>query len=425
MENMEIIITIGFLIFAMTMFFWEKFPVAFTAMTVLIGLIVTGVLEPKEAFAGFTDSAVLLYMAMFIVGDALFLTGAATKLGGLVTKFAKTEKQSTILIMLVSGIASGFLSNTGTAAIFIPIIVGIAKSAGYSRSKMLMPLVGSVAMGGSLTLLGSPPNIIASAQLEASGYEPFGIFEFTPIALPIFIAGIIYYILIGTKLLPEGDSGSSELDSVYDQDMDYSNVEQWKSTMSVVIMVFTVIAMVFEKQIGIPFYVLAWIGAITLVFTRTITGKQALNAIDTSTILLFVGTLSLGVALEKTGAGPIIAQFVLGFVGTNPLAILAAILTICIALTNFMSNTATAALMAPIGLSIALEIGADPHAVLMAIVIGCSCSYATPIGSPPNTMVYGIGGYKFSDYVKVGLPLIFINFAVSMILLPVFFPFYP
>src|SRR5699024_6039853 len=104
-------------IFAMVMFFWEKFPVEFTAMAVLIGLIVTGVLEPKEAFAGFTDSAVLLYMAMFIVGDALFLTGAATKLGGLVTKFSQTEKHSIILIMIISGIASGFLSNAGTAAI--------------------------------------------------------------------------------------------------------------------------------------------------------------------------------------------------------------------------------------------------------------------------------------------------------------------
>ncbi len=180
-----------------------------------------------------------------------------------------------------------------------------------------------------------------------------------------------------------------------------------------------------KKKIGIPFYVLAWIGAISLVVTKTITGKEALNAIDMSTILLFVGTLSLGIALEKTGAGPIIAQFVLGFVGTNPLTILAAILLICIVLTNFMSNTATGALMAPIGVSIAKEIGADPHAVLLAIVIGCSCSYATPIGSPPNTMVYGIGGYRFWDYVKVGLPLIFINFVLSMILLPILFPFYP
>lgn len=425
MENIKIIITIGFLIFAMIMFFWEKWPVAFTAMTVLVGLIVADILEPKEAFAGFTDSAVLLYMAMFIVGDALFLTGAATKLGRLVTKFAKTEKHSIILIMIITGITSGFLSNAGTAAIFIPIIVGISKSAGYSKSRMLMPLVGSTAMGGSLTLLGSPPNLIASAQLEASGYQPFGIFDFTPIALPIFIAGILYYILIGTKLLPQGNDDTNELDCVYNQDIDYSDVPKWKSVMSVVIMVFTVIAMVFEKKIGTPFYVLAWIGAISLVVTKTITGKEALNAIDMSTILLFVGTLSLGIALEKTGAGPIIAQFVLGFVGTNPLTILAAILLICIVLTNFMSNTATGALMAPIGVSIAKEIGADPHAVLLAIVIGCSCSYATPIGSPPNTMVYGIGGYRFWDYVKVGLPLIFINFVLSMILLPILFPFYP
>ena len=423
--NFEITVTILFLVFAMIMFFWEKIPVAFTAMIVLVGLVVTKVLEPKEAFAGFTDSAVLLFMAMFIVGDALFVTGAATKIGGLVTKFAKTEKQTIIFVMIIAGIASGFLSNTGTAAIFIPIIIGIAKSAGYSRSRILMPLVAAVAMGGNLTLLGSPPNLIASAQLEAAGYEGFAIFEFMPIAIPILVIGIIYFILIGTKLLPDGSGDDRAEESVYDLDIEYDKVPKWKTTMSVVIMVFTVIAMVFESNIGIPFYVTAWIGAIALVVTKTITGKQALDSIDMSTVLLFVGTLSIGSALNKTGAGSVIAQFVLGFVGTNPLAVLAAILIICIITTNFMSNTATSALMAPIGVSIALEIGADPRAVLMAIVIGCSCAYATPIGMPTNTMVYGVGGYKFSDYTKVGLPLILINFVVAMILLPILFPFFP
>lgn len=421
-----ITITILFLVFAMVMFFWEKIPVWITAMIVLVGLILTDILEPKEAFAGFTDTSVLLYIAMFIVGAALFETGAATKIGGLVTRYAKTERQTIIFVMIIAGITSGFLSNTGTAAIFIPIIIGIAKSANYSRSRLLMPLVAAVAMGGNLTILGSPPNIIASSQLEAAGLQGFGVFEFTPIALPILIVGIIYFIFIGYKLLPDGKSTDANADeSVYDQDIDYSKVPAWKTNMSIIVMVVTVIAMVTEKQIGIPFYVSAWIGAIVLVVTKTMTGKQALNSIDMSTVLLFVGTLSIGKALEKTGAGSVIAQSVLAIVGDSPLAVLGAILVICIVITNFMSNTATAALMAPISLSIALEIGADPRAVLMATVIGCSCAYATPIGMPTNTMVYGVGGYKFSDYTKVGLPLILINFVASMILLPILFPFFP
>ena len=98
---------------------------------------------------------------------------------------------------------------------------------------------------------------------------------------------------------------------------------------------------------------------------------------------------------------------------------------LCCVLTNFMSNTATTALMAPIAVSIAQGMGADPRAVLMACVIGGSCAYATPIGMPANTMVVGLGGYKFKDYVKSGLPLILVSFAICMILLPILFPFYP
>lgn len=421
-----IVITILFLIFAMVMFFTEKIPVAFTSMIVLVGFILTGVLTPEEAFAGFTNSTVLLFMAMFIVGDALFVTGAANKIGSLVTKYAKSEKHAIIIIMIASGLLSGFLSNTGTAAIFIPIILGIAKSGNYSRSRLLMPLVAAAAMGGNLTLLGAPGNMIAYSQLEMAGLEPFGIFEFTKIALPILVAGIIYYATIGYKLLPAaGERKFFDATSSYEEEVSFEDVPRWKTVASVIVMIMTVLGMVFESKIGVPFYVTAWVGAIVMVVTGIITNDQAMNSLDMSTILLFVGTLSIGTALEKTGAGTVIAEMILGLVGDSPFAILAAILITCITMTNFMSNTATTALMAPIGMSIALEIGADPRAVLMAIVIGGSCAYATPIGMPTNTMVYGIGGFKFSDYTKVGLPLILINFLVSLILLPILFPFFP
>lgn len=422
----EIVITIGLLIFAMVMFFFEVLPVSITAMIVLVAYILTGILEPAEAFQGFTNSSVLLYLALFVIGDALFITGAASRIGELVKKYSKSERVTIILIMLTAGLCSGFLSNTGTAAIFIPIIIGISKSTGYSRSRLLMPLVAAAAMGGNLTLLGSPPNLIASSQLEEAGLEGFGVFEFTKIALPIFIAGIVYYTLLGYKLLLDKQKMIvSDDNSIYDMDIDFDEVPRYKMIMSVIIMIITVLGMVFEKKIGIPLYVTAWIGAIAMVALRIMREKQAMDSIDMSTVFLFVGTLSIGKALEKTGAGSVIANFVLGVVGDNPISILAGILLICIIMTNFMSNTATGALMAPIALNIAMEIGADPRAVLMATVIGCSCAYATPIGMPTNTMIYGVGGYRFSDYTKVGLPLIVINFIVSMIFLPILFPFFP
>ena len=122
----QITITLLFLLFAIVMFMWEKIPLGLTSMIVCVGLVVTGVLEWQTAFAGFIDSNVILFVAMFIVGGALFETGMANKIGGIVTHFAKTERQLIVAIMVIVGVMSGFLSNTGTAAILIPVVIGIA-----------------------------------------------------------------------------------------------------------------------------------------------------------------------------------------------------------------------------------------------------------------------------------------------------------
>ena len=149
------VITLLFLLFAVVMFVWEKIPLGVTSMVVCIGLVVTGVLDWKTAFAGFVDSNVILFVAMFIVGGALFETGMANKIGGVVTHFAKSEKQLIIAIMIITGVMSGVLSNTGTAAVLIPVVIGIAAKSGYSRSRLLMPLVFAAAMGGNLSLIGA------------------------------------------------------------------------------------------------------------------------------------------------------------------------------------------------------------------------------------------------------------------------------
>ena len=126
-------ITLLFLLFAVVMFVWEKIPLGVTSMIVCVGLVITGVLDWKTAFSGFIDSNVILFVAMFIVGGALFETGMANKIGGVVTHFAKTERQLIIAIMVIVGLMSGVLSNTGTAAVLIPVVIGIAAKSGYSR----------------------------------------------------------------------------------------------------------------------------------------------------------------------------------------------------------------------------------------------------------------------------------------------------
>ena len=419
------IITLLFLAFAIVMFVSEKIPLGLTSMIVCVGLIVTGVLGWKDAFAGFIDSNVILFVAMFVVGGALFETGMANKIGGLVTKFAKTERSLIVAIMLIVGLMSGVLSNTGTAAILIPVVIGIAAKSGFKRSRLLMPLVFAAAMGGNLSLIGAPGNMIGQSVLEEATGQSFGFFEYAIVGLPILIVGILFYATIGFKLLPNHDV--QDEGGAFDTEKDFSDVPKWKQILSLVILVATLIGMIFEDKIGIKLCVTGSIGALLLVLTGVISEKDAIQSIDLKTIFLFGGTLSLAAALKSTGAGEMIASTVVGLLGENPSPLLLTfvVFIICAVLTNFMSNTATTALMAPICLAIAQGMGADPRAVLMACVIGGSCAYATPIGMPANTMVLGVGGYKFKDYVRAGLPLIVIATIVSMIILPIAFPFFP
>ena len=417
-------ITLIFLAFAVVMFVTEKIPLAVTSMIVCIGLVITGVLNVNDAFSGFINSNVILFVAMFIVGGALFETGMANEIGSLVTKFAKSERGLIVAIMVIVGVMSGFLSNTGTAAVLIPVVIGIAAKSGYKRSRLLMPLVFAAAMGGNLSLIGAPGNMIAQSALEPLGLS-FGFFEYAVVGLPILIAGILFYATIGFRILPNHDT--EEDDSIFDETQDFGSVPKWKKVLSLVILIATLMGMIFEEQIGVKLCITGCVGALLLILTGVISEKDALKSIDLKTIFLFGGTLSLAKALEVTGAGELIADKVIGALGDHPSPVFFTLVVflLCCVMTNFMSNTATTALMAPICLSIAQGMGADPRAVLMACVIGGTCAYVTPIGMPANTMVVGAGNYKFIDYAKSGLPLIVIATVISMIILPIAFPFYP
>ena len=373
-------ITLLFLVFTIISFILEKIPLGLTASICAIGLTLTGVVDATTTFSQYVNSNVILCVGMFVVGQALFETGMANKIGGLVTKFARTEKTLIIAIMVIVGVMSGFLSNTGTAAVLIPVVCGIADESGYSRSRLLMPLVFAAALGGNLSIIGAPGNLMGVNALQEMGLST-SFFMYAPVGVPMLLIGILYFVL----------------------------------------------AMIFEKEIGISIEVSACIGAILLVLTGVISEKDALKSIDLKVVFLFGGSLTLAKALDTTGAGELIADKIVGLLGADPspILLLLVIFIVTCVLTNFMSNTATTALMIPIAVSLANNLGADPRAVVIATVIAGSCAYATPIGMPANTMVVGLGGYKFKDYVKSGLPLILVSFVICMILLPILFPFYP
>ena len=416
-------ITLLFLVFTIISFILEKIPLGLTASICAIGLTLTGVVDTTTTFSQYVNSNVILCVGMFVVGQALFETGMANKIGGLVTRFARTEKTLIVAIMVIVGLMSGFLSNTGTAAVLIPVVCGIADESGYSRSRLLMPLVFAAALGGNLSIIGAPGNLMGVNALQEMGMST-SFFMYAPVGIPMFVIGILYFVCLGYKLLPDGKTTAV---AAAEEQQAFSEVPKWKQTVSLVVLILVILAMIFEEQIGISIQISACIGAIFLVLTGVISEKEALASIDLKVVLLFGGSLTLAKALDTTGAGELIADKIVGLLGAdpNPIILLLVIFIVTCVLTNFMSNTATTALMIPIAVSLANNLGADPRSVVIATVIAGSCAYATPIGMPANTMVVGLGGYKFKDYVKSGLPLILVSFVICMILLPILFPFYP
>lgn len=415
------------------LFVTEIIPLAITSLGGAITLGLMGIITPKVVFSGLSDSTVVLFAGMFVVGAALFYTGLAQKIGETVVSHAGTSENGLMLaIMIVTATMSAFLSNTGTTAALLPVVVGICAVAKIPASRQLMPLAFAADIGGIITMVGTPPNIIVSGTLSKFGIAPFGFFEFAWIGIPLTIATIVFMMLIGKHLLPKHeitDAGDVEQEVAAE---DISN-DPKKQLFSGLILLGVIIAMILGDPlkthfgINLPLSIVAVIGAMLCVLTGCLNEKQAYTSIDWVTIFLFAGMMPVATALDQSGAGKMIANAVIGVMGDNPSPYFATgvLFALSCIMTQFMSNTASCALLAPIGISIAQGMGADPHAVLMAIGVAASCAFGTPVGTPPNTLVLGPGQYKFTDYVKAGVPLILVCFVVSLIIIPMVWPFFP
>ena len=414
-------------------FVTEIIPLAITSLGGAIALALMGIISSQEAFSGLSDSTVVLFAGMFVVGGALFYTGLAQKIGETVVSKAGTSENGLMFaIMAVTATMSAFLSNTGTAAALLPVVVGICAVAKIPASRQLMPLAFAAGIGGIITMVGTPPNIIVNGTLNKAGITPFGFFEFAWIGIPLTIATILFMMTIGKRFLPNHiieDVGEVEQEVSADEVSNDPKKQLYSGLILGGVIVLMILGDTLKSNFGInlPLSLVAVVGAMLCVLTGCLGEKQAYTSIDWVTIFLFAGMMPVAGAMDKSGAGQLIANAVLGVMGSDPSPYFAtAVLFIlsCV-MTQFMSNTASCALLAPIGIAIAKGMGADPHAVLMAIGVAASCAFGTPVGTPPNTLVLGPGQYKFMDYVKAGVPLIIVCFIVSILIIPMVWPFFP
>ena len=424
------ITTLCVLAVAAFLFITELIPLAVTAMAACTALGILGVLPAKQVYAGLSNSTVVLFGGMFVIGAAMFKTGLAEAIGVAVVKKAGTNEIPLMAaIMIVTIVLSSVSSNTGTVACLMPVIIGICQAAKIPASKELMPLAIAANVGGTITMIGTPPNVIVTGALAAAGLPTFGFFEFAFIGVPLSIIILVYTLFVGRHFIPDKSSGAMDEEAIKaakeEAGASDDNAPKSKTKMWISGLILIVVCMALGLK-TLPLHTAAVTGAILCVITGCLKEKEAYAGIDWVTIFLFAGMLSVATAMDKTGAGKMIADFVVGLMGENPnpYVLTAVLFLISNVLTQFMSNTASAALLAPIGISIAQSIGCDPKPVLMALGIAASMAFATPMATPPNTLVLGPGNFSFNDYAKVGVPMCVISWIACVIIVPIFWPFH-
>lgn len=617
--------TLIILVITVALFIWGRVRADIVALTALAALLVLGILTPAEALAGFSSPIVIMMIGLFVVGGAIMQTGLAKLTGNKLMALSRGNETITfLLVMLVTSFIGAFVSNTGTVALMMPIIMSIAAGSGMQSSRFLMPLAFAGSLGGMLTLIGTPPNLVIDEVLTESGYQPLAFFSFFPVGIIVIAIGIIVLMPLSKIFLSKKQNGKKKkqgksLDDLVDEyqlldnlhryivpsrrpsaalnengeqmdivgktlkdlsiqkkygvsiieirnekksrlglvkdvsqnmakssstiqvhdtlyiigeeekinrfasdyglrkmkdvkidfydlglteivvmptsnfaglrigdanlrkrfginvlgvkrgdeyitdnliaaklhvgDMllvqgewtnlahlatDTSNwvvIDQpektadkvlldYKAPVAAAIMLLMIAMMVFDFIPVAPVTAVIIAGLLT-VFTGCFRNVEAAyKTINWESIVLIAAMMPMSTALEKTGASALVSQGLVESLGSmGPTALLAGIYFTTSLMTMFISNTATAVLMAPIALVAARQVGVSPYSFLFAVTLGASMCFASPFSTPPNALVMKAGGYTFMDYVKVGLPLQIIIGVVMTFVLPLLFPY--
>jgi len=292
-------ITIGILVGVIILFFTEIIPIAATALLVPVLLSLFGILDADIAFSYLGNKWCIIFLALFMIGEAVFRTGLSTVIGEFTVKKAgKNPIKLMGFIMIAVGLMSAFLSNTGSTAVFIPIVLGVAASADINPKKLLMPMAFASSLGGTLTLVGTPPNGVIASVIDESNKQllladgmqeealvQFGFFEYGKVGIILFIVGLVYMVIFGHKLLP-GKSLANDLattnilpfsDNLNILDVSSKKTRKLKSWILVVVFIFVIVTL----DNGITeFQRVAMLGVSFFIAIVCITSKEAFAITD-------------------------------------------------------------------------------------------------------------------------------------------------
>jgi len=587
--TIEMALVLGLVVSAVILFSTERLPIDLTALIIMGAMLLSGLITHRDAIAGFSNPATVTVGAMFVLSAGLFKTGAVNILSDLLGRVGRRGFRPVLIVMmLMVGTLSAFINNTAAVAIFMPVMLTIARDTGFAAGRLLMPLSFAAMFGGVCTLVGTSTNLLVSSIAERHGLPAIGMFEPTVVGLIFFAAGSLYLLLAGVRMIPERAGGAerspmfgsgdyqieivlepearsvgtvlaqspllrdleirsaevyrdgARLDEPPDRlvlqagdhlklrsnlesfrklkerrgialrhapgreaseeavlveaviahgstldgrslkqahfrsryglnalalrhrgrvmredleemqlragdvllfEVELRHLEQLRDDRTFVLVspvglpafrksrmvtaVAIVFAVVFAAAAGlVPIVAGSLAGCILMVLFRCLTLEEAYAAINWQVIFLLAGVLTLGTALETTGAARLVGGFLVQSVGAwGPTALVSGLYLATSLLTEIMSNNATAALLAPIAVAAAESMGIDSRPLLMAITFAASSSFMTPVGYQTNTLIYGPGQFRYTDFLRVGTPLNILFWILATILIPRFWPF--
>ena len=458
-------------------------------------LFVTGVLDAKEAFSGFSSTSVIVIGVLFVVVAGLTHTGVLQWIVKHLLGQPKTYGRAVVRLMLPVAALSSFLSNTTVVALFVSIVKMWSKKLGISPSKLLIPLSYASGMGGVCTLIGTPPNLIISGLYADHTGTAMNVLATTIPGLFCLCIGVLSIIamrqLLPNRKAPEdtseettdytvelivpsthpfiaktiGKAGMFQVEGCrllnwrhFDEAPVPVNENEYlmggdhliyagqtKAIMELakthglilgdevinvghgtLISSLIMITMVVLSALNVmPLLQCAFIAAAAMLLFRCCSPDQAMKAINWDILMVFAGSVVLGLAIQKTGIAERLAFGILDVCGTNPIVVMAAICFVGTFITEFISNTAAGAMFFPIMYEAAEKLGYEPYPFLIALMVSVSSSFATPIGSPTHMLVYAPGGYRFVDFMRIGLLMNLIILAANIFIVNIVYPLTP
>ncbi|GHV65277.1 cation transporter [Spirochaetia bacterium] len=407
-------------------FITRVIPLGIVAVLGALAMALTGIISLEDALSSFGSDTVMLILGMIVVGSALVETGFIISIGEKLTRLpgiCNNERIFLVLVLLIVVMLSGFMSNTATVAVFLPIVASVARCSGgvISKKNTYMAIGISSIIGGNLTLAGSTPQIIAQGILsQTEGCEPMGFFDLAKGTFPLIITMLLYFASFGYRLsrkvftFPEEREGEALIKETAGQP-----VRNGKALICGLIFLWCVVGFVFNIfTLG----TVAIIAACLCIVTGCISVNRAAATMDWTSILVLGGSMGFSKGLHQSGALIRIADAVINLVGPafGPTAMFGAFLVLAALMGNVMSHTATTAVLAPIAIAVAQSMGTTPTLFTVGVVIGCNLAFATPVSTPPLTMTL-CGGYRFKDYVIVGGMLNLICVVIALVTLPLLY----